>query len=168
MSYLYELQKISKNPGFREKLAVKLNISMTITQDIWSAFKAASHKLYPVLGPDEKIVSARQAEKDLDGRLTRYLILKKGEEKILRKAKEGFYKKEIDLLKIVLDLKDSFVRSGAILPTEDISGKQVLAVIPASITIQGKSKLDQEFEAMKMLLQEPVIREIIKTLNLTK
>ncbi len=136
-----------------------------MTPDIWTAFKVSRDQLYPNPKKDWELISARQSVKVLDGRVSLYNILKLLKQGIFRVESGKIYKEEVELLKMVLDLKDIFIKSGTILPTEDVNGREVFAIIPKSIDKLKSPELNQELVSLKTLLNHPFGKIFIEELT---
>lgn len=159
------LEKLALKKPFIRKVEKYFNINV-MTDSVWEAFVIARDEVLKEPQENWMLLSARGAEKYLDGRVNRHYIAKKAEEGVLRKTEDGkYYKPEIEMLRAILNIKDIFTQAGVILPTEDISGKDVYAIIPVQIDKLKKSKFDQTFEALKLALQTPSIKVFLDKLQ---
>jgi hypothetical protein len=168
MTEFATLKYLQKSNKFVSFITTKLGIDNNMTSDIWEAFILARNKLYPQPLESWEKISARQAEKNLDNRISLYNILKlaKPEAGVLRTSDGKVYKEEIELLRTVLDLKDIFIKSGAILDTTDnITGKEIYAILPKSMDKLKTGELDQTLKVMKILVSHPFSREFIAELQ---
>lgn len=159
------LQKLFTRTDFKGLLCEKLNIQeMENIDDIWKAFILARNKNYPEINPNDGFISLRKAVDYIDDKLaTKGIIEKKVEEGVFRRnADKKIAISDLKLFKIILDVKDMFVKGGAILPTKGLKGEDVLAVIPKSINKLKRNEVDQKILATLMLLDNPFIQDFIK------
>lgn len=156
-------KKVAKHPLFIEGFFKKLKLKMTKTNDIWEAYQVARDQIYPTPEVDWQLISARKAVKLLNQKISLYNMLKFIKNKTFRSVNSKIYKEEVELFKVIFDLKDIFYQSGALIKTKEaISQKEVIAVIPKQINKLNKGKLDQEMSALVSLLQNDFTQEFLK------
>lgn len=160
------LNRIAKSQSFIKAFYKKLNINYIMTNDIWEAFKVARDKLYPEPKTDWNLISARQAVKVMDNKISLYNLLKFVKNGTFRAVDQKVYQEEVELFKIIFDLKDIFVKSGALLESKDaITQKEVIAVIPKQLDKLKKGTLDQEMLALQELINNDFTKEFLQALT---
>ena len=140
-------------------------MNQPLTDNVWEAIKIACNELYPNLGDSSEMITQRQASKLIDERISRQTLANKAKAGYIRTRDSKFYIDEIKQIKILLDLADILIEQKAIFPTQDISGKDVYAVIPTSITAKGRSFQDQKFVAMAHLMKSPVVLKFLEVFH---
>lgn len=149
-------------------------------KDAFDALKVVIQKFYPNPLNSWHEVSFREAEKMFDyvvitdeageikerPNLSRTIIANKMKSGIFRQAPNGgVYREELEELKKALTIKNIFMDKKAILPSKTINGESVLAIIPESATKIGLSKLDQQFKALLVLFNDPLVKDWIRSLQ---
>jgi hypothetical protein len=134
----------------------------TSTDDVWEAIKLANQELFPDIAESSKTINQRRAAMLLDGYISRGTLINKSKEGYLRMSGTDFYEKEIQNVKALFDVAHILIKQGVILPTKDVSGKDVYAVVPASINLKGRGKPDQQLVAMYHFLQSPMVEKFKK------
>lgn len=136
------------------------------TDDIWEIIPKASRMAYPDLEKTGTPISIRAAEKMLDGRVGRNTLIKKKNDKVLRSVEKKIFKEEVAFLLIMFMSLDKKVKDGTIITTQDLSGDEYWAIHRKTIHRQGKSKQDQELQAVDsvvdMLLADPIGKAYIE------
>jgi hypothetical protein len=144
---------------FYKKIGVKMKKT---TDDVWEAIKLANQELFPNISRESKTISQRKAAMMLADYISRGTLINKSKEGYLKTNGTDFYEKEIQNVKALFEVANILIKQGVILPTKDVCGKDVYAIIPTSINLKGRGKPDQELVAMYHFLQSPIVEKFKK------
>lgn len=166
IDHITKIGMIKNNKILITKFFEKLNImNASMTDNVWEAIKIACYEIYPKFSDQSETITQRQAAKYLDEKISRQTLVNKAKAGYIRMKDSQFYLDEIKQIKVLLDLADILIDQKIILPTQDVSGKDVYAIIPTSITAKGKSQQDQKIIAFYHAVKSPFIQKFLSTFH---
>lgn len=160
------IKKLQKNTYFIEEVRIEFNLMVDDLKDIWEALKISLNEYPKEVNDKTKLVSFREAERFFDGEISRTILQSRAKDGIFRLVDGKMIQEELKEFQKIIKLKNLFLKAKAIVPSKDIYNKNVLAVIPQSMTNIGVGRLDQEIKATAMLMQDKFVQNFLNNLEL--
>lgn len=159
---VYEFNKLIKFDKFREYICAKFNMSLEKDIKFWDAFVRARSIMYPSTKKSTDVLSLREAEKLLDGFISKTTIMNKVKSGVIESIEGKPLGRDIRLIASLLDYDLKSRDAGFIEEGQDREGRQVIGVYFLKNSIKGQSVADQKLKALAKMHFTPEIQAWFK------